>query len=45
MNPGTVVIIAIVTLIAGVAIGYGLYYFIARQANARLQIKVRKYHY
>ena len=39
MNPGTVVIIAIVTLIAGVAIGYGLYYFITRQANARLQIK------
>src|SRR4030065_77574 len=39
MNPGTVVIMTIVTLIAGVAIGYGLYYFITRQANAKLQIK------
>ncbi len=39
MNPGTVVIIGIVALIAGGVIGYGLYYFIAKQANARLQIK------
>jgi len=39
MNPGMVVIIALVTLVAGVAIGYGLYYFIAKREKARLQIK------
>jgi ribonuclease Y len=39
MNPGLVVIIALVTLVAGVAIGYGLYYFIAKREKARLQIK------
>jgi ribonucrease Y len=39
MNPGTVVIIAVFTLFVGIAIGYGLYYFIAKQEKARLQIK------
>src|SRR4030067_547756 len=39
MNPGIVVTIAIITLIVGGAIGYGFYYFRARQENARLQIK------
>ena len=40
MNPGTVAIIAIITLLAGVAIGYGLYFSLARQKQARLQFKV-----
>ena len=32
-------IIALVTLAAGIAIGYGLYYLISKQEKARLQIK------
>jgi ribonuclease Y len=39
MIPGLVVIIALVTLAVGVALGYGLYYFLARQEKARQQIK------
>jgi ribonuclease Y len=39
MNTGMVVVIALVTLVAGVAIGYGLYYFLAKQEKARQQIK------
>ena len=39
MNPGMVVVIALITLIIGGAIGYGLYYFIDRQQKARLQLK------
>jgi ribonuclease Y len=39
MNPGMVVIIAVVSLLLGVAIGYVLYYTNAKQGKARLQIK------
>jgi ribonuclease Y len=39
MNSGTVVIIAIVALAGGVAIGYALYYFIAKQEKSRLKLK------
>jgi ribonuclease Y len=39
MNPGTVLIIAVVALAGGAAIGYALYYFIARQEKSRLQLK------
>ena len=39
MNPGTIVIIALVALIAGGVIGYGLSYYIARQEKARQQFK------
>jgi beta-lactamase regulating signal transducer with metallopeptidase domain len=39
MNPGIVVIIAIITLIIGVAIGYGLYFYLSKQVKSRLQIK------
>jgi ribonuclease Y len=39
MNPGIVVIIAILTLAAGIAIGYRLHYSRAKQERARLQIK------
>ncbi|MFZ2096185.1 MAG: ribonuclease Y [Anaerolineales bacterium] len=39
MNPGMVVIIAVVSLLLGVAIGYALYYTNAKQGKARLQIK------
>jgi ribonuclease Y len=39
MSPVTVVIIAVVALAGGLAIGYALYYFITRQQNAGLQLK------
>ncbi len=39
MNPGLVIVIALVTLVAGVAIGYGFYYYRAKQEKARLTIK------
>lgn len=39
MNPGIVVIIALITLLAGIALGYALYYYRSKQENARLQIK------
>jgi ribonuclease Y len=39
MNPGIVVIIAILTLAVGIALGYRLHYSRAKQENARLQIK------
>ncbi len=39
MNPGMVAIIALITLLFGVAIGYGLYYLITRQDKARMQVK------
>ena len=39
MNQITAVIIAVVALVGGVAIGYALYYFIARQQKTRLQLK------
>jgi ribonuclease Y len=39
MNSGTILIIALITLIIGMAIGYGLYYFIARQQKAKFQVK------
>jgi ribonuclease Y len=39
MNPGIVVIIALITLFAGIALGYALYYYRSKQENARLQIK------
>jgi ribonuclease Y len=39
MNPGIVVIIALLTLVIGIAIGYGLYLYIVKQQKARLQVK------
>lgn len=39
MNSETVVIIAIIALVAGGAIGYGLYYYLTRQQKSRLLIK------
>jgi ribonucrease Y len=39
MSPVIVVIIALVALAAGVAIGYALYYLLAKQEKARLQTK------
>ncbi len=39
MNPGMIAAIAIVTMIIGVAIGYGLFYYLARQEKSRLQAK------
>jgi ribonuclease Y len=39
MNPGMVVIIAVITLFIGVAIGYALYYLNAKQEKARLRLK------
>jgi ribonucrease Y len=39
MNQGTGIIIAAISLFLGIVIGYGLYYLLARQEKARLQIK------
>ena len=39
MNTGTIVIIAVITLLAGIAIGYGIYFYRSKQENARSQIK------
>ena len=39
MNPGIAVILSILTLVVGVAIGYWLHYYLAKQEKARLQIK------
>ncbi|NJD59956.1 MAG: ribonuclease Y [Anaerolineae bacterium] len=39
MNTGMVIVIALITMVAGIAIGYGLYYYLAKQQKARLQIK------
>ncbi len=39
MNPGMVAIIAVITLLLGIAIGYGLNYLFARQEKARMQVK------
>src|SRR5512143_649051 len=42
MNPGLVAIIALVTLLIGVGIGYAINFIIARQSKARLQGKAVK---
>jgi ribonuclease Y len=39
MNQGLGIIIGVISLVLGIAIGYGLYYLLARQEKARLQIK------
>jgi ribonuclease Y len=39
MNPGMIAIIAAITLLIGIAVGYGLYFLVARQEKARLQVK------
>jgi ribonuclease Y len=39
MNLGMTAIIAVITLLFGVAIGYGLYFSFARQEKARLQVR------
>ena len=39
MNTGTIVIIAVITLLAGIAIGYGIYFYRSKQENARSLIK------
>ena len=39
MNTGTIVIIAVITLLAGIAMGYGIYFYRSKQENARSQIK------
>jgi ribonuclease Y len=39
MNQGLGIIIGAISLVLGIAIGYGLYYLLARQEKARLQIK------
>jgi ribonuclease Y len=39
MNPGMIAIIAVLTMLMGIAIGYGLYYLNAKQEKARFQIK------
>ncbi len=39
MNPGTTIIIAVITLIVGAGIGFGLHFYLARQEKIRLQIK------
>lgn len=41
MNPGIVVIIAIISLIFGIGIGFGLRFYLARQEKARDQIKAK----
>jgi ribonuclease Y len=39
MNTGVVIFIAVIALIAGIAIGYGLFFYRSKQEKARLQIK------
>jgi len=39
MNPGIIVIIAVITLLIGIGIGFGLHFYLARQEKTRLQIK------
>jgi ribonuclease Y len=39
MNQGLGIIIGVISLVLGIAIGYGLYYLLARQEKARLQVK------
>jgi ribonuclease Y len=39
MNQGMGIIIGVISLVLGIAIGYGLYYLLARQEKTRLQVK------